>query len=53
MELSKRNPGRTHGRNQRAGWFSCACCVFRRGASAAETGVPRTGRPVQANFTIL
>ena len=33
--------------------ISCACCVFRQGASAARAGVPRTGRPVQANSTIL
>src|SRR5712691_11035991 len=26
---------------------------FRQGASAARAGVPRTGRPVQANSTIL
>jgi hypothetical protein len=33
--------------------FFFACCVFRHGASAAKAGVPRTGRRVQANSTIL
>src|SRR2546422_10117120 len=32
---------------------SCACCVFRHGASAAKAGVPRTGRRGQANSSIL
>src|ERR1700733_8477678 len=52
LKFSPRTPGRT--RAQPRGLLtSCACCVFRLGASAAKTGVPRTGRRVQANSSIL
>src|ERR1700746_2982100 len=46
------NPRRTRAQ-PRGLLISCACCVFRHGAPAAKAGVPRTGRRVQANSSIL
>src|SRR4051812_38232944 len=56
MELATEHPFRSPGRTRalpKGLLISFACCVFSPGALPARAGVPRTGRRVQANSSIL